>query len=95
MSKEAPYVVFGSGKISRKGLICYPSNRTGGWAAKVVQLKDGAEAAKPGEKFDIAEIDGEYFTMYFCNKSSLIQFIGTLMDALGEWEKGGKPDEAD
>lgn len=94
MSKEAPFVVLGAGETARKGILCYPSNETGGWAAKIVQLTD-AEAAKPGTKFDLAEIEGEYFTLYFCTKDSLRQYIATLQEALEMWEKGGKPDEAD
>lgn len=94
MRKDAPFVVFGAGENSRKGLICYQSNRTGGWAAKIVQLADATQV-KPGEEFDIAEVEGEYFTMYFCTKDSLRQYIATLQEALETWEKGGKPDEAD
>lgn len=94
MNRDAPFVVFGAGETARKGILCYPSNETGGWAAKIVQLTD-AEAAKPGTKFDLAEIEGEYFTMYFSTKDSLKQLIDTLREALEAWEKGGKPNEAD
>ena len=53
MSRDAPFVVFGAGETARKGILCYPSNETGGWAAKIVQLTE-AEAAKPGTKFTLA-----------------------------------------
>lgn len=94
MSRDAPFVVFGAGENCHKGLICYPSNAVGGWAAKIVQLADNT-AAKPGTEFDLAEIEGEYFTLYFCTKDSLREFIATLQEALEAWEKGGKPNETD
>lgn len=38
MSMDAPFVVFGAGENAHKGVICYSSRNTGGWAAKIVQL---------------------------------------------------------
>ena len=39
------------------------------------------------------DVEGEYFTLYFCTKDSLQEFIATLQEALEAWEKGGKSDE--
>ena len=48
MGKDAPFVIFGAGENSHKGVICYPSRNTGGWAAKIVQLADSTQT-KPGQ----------------------------------------------
>ena len=93
MPKSAPFVVFGAGENPSKGLLCYPSKITGGWDLKILQLTDAA-AVKPGEKFDLADVDGEYFTIHFCTTSSIRIFIEMLQEALKRWEGGGKTNEA-
>ncbi len=92
MSRDAPFVVFGAGENAHKGVICYSSRNTGGWAAKIVQLADSTQT-KPGQQFTMEDVEGEYFTLYFCTKDSLQEFIATLQEALEAWEKGGKSDE--
>lgn len=92
MGKDAPFVIFGAGENSHKGVICYPSRNTGGWAAKIVQLADSTQT-KPGQQFSMEDVEGEYFTLYFCTKDSIREFIAALQGALEEWEKGGKTNE--
>lgn len=56
MSRDAPFVVFGAGENAHKGVICYSSRNTGGWAAKIVQLADSTQT-KLGQQFTMEDVE--------------------------------------
>ena len=89
MSRDAPFVVFGAGENAHKGVICYSSRNTGGWAAKRKPMKKvdwivigamtgpGSKAHQPKKEW-IAPIveDAQALSVPVFMKDSLIPIVG-------------------
>ena len=84
----APYVVFGARKgKANKAVIGGVSRKLGGGTRAVIiyQLNHYKELGSTDITDD--DIEGEYFTMYFCHRENLEVFIRALQDILDNWRE--------
>lgn len=88
---RSAFVVFGCGDKANKGVIA--GKFRGMWGLKVLELADRSKYER-GDTFEIDDVAGEYFTMYFAKKASIDCLIWDLQrlkekmeDAEGQEDK--------
>lgn len=72
------WVVFGAGDDPSKCLVVRPPKDGGGtWELLICQIKDGAQY-EYGAEVSAEDLDGLFFTLYFCKPDSVRAFIRAL-----------------
>ena len=80
---RSPFVVLGCGEKATKGVIA--GKFRGIWGLKILELADRAKYER-GDKFNVDDIAGEHFTIYFAKKESIDWFIKDLEALRGMME---------
>lgn len=83
--KPSPYVVFGANKDNAdKAIIGFKSENMSGYEVHICECEGDHKVGDSG-MVQNADITGEYFRMYFCNRESLHAMIKVLREIDEMW----------